>query len=224
MSKIKKIPAVIWFVIGVLAALVVVPTAAYAAALKFTGIEGTSGNEADVTAAHQLLTTQESPGQFVSYESFSGSVPNATGCASLVTVPAGDSFVIQNIQVDVSQAEQPQYVSYVNTQGQTAYYENSISSFGVAYASSFCPTFPTNITTGEAPAGGIGNVTIPVQPGFVVPAGTDLMVTTAGVDAWFYVSGYLVPSADAPVITPQTKSSAHPEPIPTRQLVTPPRP
>jgi hypothetical protein len=43
----------------VLVTLLVVPTTAYAAgALKFTGIEGTSTNKADVTSAGQLLTTE----------------------------------------------------------------------------------------------------------------------------------------------------------------------
>lgn len=59
MSKVKSMPAIGWVVVGIAVAVLAVPTVAGAkAALKFTGIEGSpSGNEADVTAANQLLTT-----------------------------------------------------------------------------------------------------------------------------------------------------------------------
>jgi hypothetical protein len=225
MSKIRKLPATAWFIIGVVAALAIVPTAAYgAAALKFTGIEGTSGNEADVTAAHQLLTTPASPSQFVSYETFLASAQGATGCDTIGTVPAGDSLIIQNVQADVQQADEPQYISYLDSSDQTAYSQFSSSYFELNYASSFCPVFPTAIVTGEAPAGGVGNVTVPLQPGFVVPSGTDLMATGGGMDAWIYVTGYLVPSADAPVITPQVKSLGHASRLPAHHLLTPVRP
>lgn len=60
-SRFKNEPGLVWLAIGVLATLLVIPSTAYAAALKFTGIEGTSTNRADVTPAGQLLTTEAQP-------------------------------------------------------------------------------------------------------------------------------------------------------------------
>ncbi len=63
MSRLRNMSRVGWIVTGVVVALVLVPSAAFATAraLKFTGIEGTSTHKADVTAAQQLLTTEASP-------------------------------------------------------------------------------------------------------------------------------------------------------------------
>ncbi len=51
-SKIKNVPGIAWLVIGVRVTALVLPSAAYAAgALKFTVIEGTVTNKADVGRA-----------------------------------------------------------------------------------------------------------------------------------------------------------------------------
>jgi len=65
MSKIRNMPRIAWLIIGVPLTMLVVPTTADAAgALKFTGIEGTSTNKADMSPAGQLLTASADPGQF----------------------------------------------------------------------------------------------------------------------------------------------------------------
>ena len=58
MSRFKYVPRGVWFVAGVAVAILMIPTAVRATvgvqtALKLTGIEGTSENEANVTGAGQ---------------------------------------------------------------------------------------------------------------------------------------------------------------------------
>ena len=103
MSRIKNMPAIGWMGVGIAIAVLAVPTVAGAkAALKFTGIEGTSGNQADVTTSHQLLTTNAPPSDIFNV-SRSVTPANAvllspTGKDAIVThsvdesnVPSGDS-------------------------------------------------------------------------------------------------------------------------------------
>jgi hypothetical protein len=61
MSKLKNMSRAGWIVVGLVAALVLVPTAAVAATATLVKIQGTSGNKADVTGAGQLLTTTAQP-------------------------------------------------------------------------------------------------------------------------------------------------------------------
>jgi hypothetical protein len=222
-ARIKNMPRFAWFIIGIAVTVVLVPSVAVAAGLKFTGIEGVSKNQADVTPANQLLTTEASPTKFVQYIGIVEAAYGGSGCSSLATIPAGDSFVIQQVQADVSQADQPQYFSYTNYLNQTAYDQTSDSSFSIDYGGA-CPD-PTNyIITGEAPAGGVGNVTTPLQPGFVLPSGTNLSATAVGMSATLFVSGYLVPSADAPSITPRVVKHADAGRLPAHHVVTPTQP
>jgi hypothetical protein len=220
MSRIKNLPRSVWFIIGIAVTVVLVPSVAVAAGLKFTGIEGTSKNQADVTAANQLLTTETPPPKFVHDAAIVDAAYGQSGCSQITTVPAGDSLIVQGVQADVSQADQPQYFSYTNYLNETAYSQGSDAFFDVDYGGA-CPNPPFYMTTGDAPAGGVGDVTIPVQPGFVVTSGTVVSATATGMDATFFVNGYLVPSADAPVITPEVVKHSKAGPVPSHRAVTP---
>lgn len=66
MVRIEYIKRLGWPAAGAALAAIALPTAATAAGLTFTGIEGTSGHKANVTTAGQLLTTQATPSRFVS--------------------------------------------------------------------------------------------------------------------------------------------------------------
>jgi hypothetical protein len=59
MSRIKRMPKLGWFILGIAVAVLLLPstTAVAKTALKFTGIEGISGNQADVNTSHQLQVT-----------------------------------------------------------------------------------------------------------------------------------------------------------------------
>ena len=60
-KRLKKVPRSAWLVVGVCIAAIVMPTAAVASVLTFTGIKGTSGNKADVSTAGQVLTAPATP-------------------------------------------------------------------------------------------------------------------------------------------------------------------
>src|SRR5580658_7894089 len=102
MSKIKSMSRGGWIVVGIIVALLLVPTAAYAGgkALKFTGIEGTSGNQADVTGAGQLLTTTVNPSSF--FQNASQTLPATEFAAvSIATPPSGTALVVTSIHINV---------------------------------------------------------------------------------------------------------------------------
>ncbi len=58
------------------------------------------------------------------------------------------------------------------------------------------------MTAGKSPDGTVGNVSVPLTPGFVVPSGYYIVIAANGMNAHVWVTGYLVPSSDAPA-TPQ---------------------
>ena len=57
----KKIPGAVWLVAGILVTLLLIPTAAVAAGMKITLIDGSSGNVADLNPAGQLKVSEASP-------------------------------------------------------------------------------------------------------------------------------------------------------------------
>jgi hypothetical protein len=191
-------------VVGFVIALLLVPTGMAAAALKYTGIEATNGttstlNKTGVTSEGQLLTTTASP---MNYEDYQVSINTADGdnggqeCGTVGSaIPAGDAFVVQQVQLDVYEADSPD--TYSGGEGDSGGY-NSVSGFSL-YAdphSDVCDG-ENLFTTGEAPDGTVGSVSIPLVPGFVVPTGYTIDAYLYGMNADVYVTGYLVPSADA---------------------------
>jgi hypothetical protein len=96
-KRIRNISRPGWFIVGVVVAVLLIPTAAFAGgkALKFTGIEGSpSGNKAEVTAANQLMTTQA--GETNTFNIFE--LSNAT---ETVVGPTAQPAVVTNIHADV---------------------------------------------------------------------------------------------------------------------------
>ncbi len=96
-----------WIVVGILIAMMLVPSGvAVAKALRYTGIEGTSLNKADVTPAGQLLTTEASPKKYEDYEGVVASALGGTDCETVGSaIPAGESFVAQQVEMDINQAD-----------------------------------------------------------------------------------------------------------------------
>jgi hypothetical protein len=208
MSKFKNIPGLVWLAIGVLVTLLVVPSTAYAAALKFTGIEGTSTNKADVTPAGQLLTTEASPTTYESYDANGNEVSSfAAGqaCQAVSPIlPAGESYIVQ----DISAAIQTSNVQVVTG---TTNSENSQVAFVVAQPSAnFCTTVSgyTPIGIAVAPAGNTGTVDLPQRPGFVIPNGYQIYALAGGTASFVTTNGYLIPSSDAPS-APAVQSQGH---------------
>jgi hypothetical protein len=75
MSKLKNMSRGGYIVVGSVTALILVPTGIAAAAVAYNGIEGTNGttttiNDAHVTSAGQLLTTEAAPSTFREYSAY----------------------------------------------------------------------------------------------------------------------------------------------------------
>jgi hypothetical protein len=75
MSRIRNLSRGGWIVVGIVVALLLAPTAAYA--FTYTGIIGSDGVKANVTGGGQLLTVENLPND--SFTSLNGdALPNAT--------------------------------------------------------------------------------------------------------------------------------------------------
>lgn len=198
MSKFKSIPKFGWFVVGVAVTALVVPTSVAAAGgvLKFVGIEGANANKADVTAAQQLLTTEAPPPSYQEY--FHGVLATAGGtdCENIGSaIPSGQALVVKQVQVTVTGADG------------TSAYPTGTTSDSEIFLHADSPSGPTSgcgegvqFAAAVAPAGLVGNVTIPLPPGYVIPSGYTISAFAQGMEATVWVTGYLVPSADAPAL------------------------
>ena len=100
MSKLKSLSRARWMIVGIVATLILVPSGV-AVPLSFTGIQGTSGHNADVSEAGQLLTVPALP---ANYKDFGTAVNAANGAnggltnVSAVTVPSGEAFIAQQVK------------------------------------------------------------------------------------------------------------------------------
>jgi hypothetical protein len=201
-SKMKNISRAGWVIVGLVAALLLVPTMAVAATVTYNGIVGANGNKANVSYAGQLLTTPALPSKYEQYLGAANSEGGFNGgseCALVTTVPTADAFIVQDVEVDVAAADAP--TSYSGPPNGTS----SQSRF-FAYADSgsqACNGSGDPVTSGDAPGGTVGNVNIPMVPGYVIPGGYSLEFLVTGMSAFVWVTGYLVAKADAPS-TPQT--------------------
>lgn len=99
MSKVRNMSGVAWLVIGVSVTTLIMPTAAFAAGITWSGIEGQNKNKADVTSAGQLMTSPAdvsssflSPMTFVNTE-------NNNAPDDLYDPPSGEAAVITSIHV-----------------------------------------------------------------------------------------------------------------------------
>src|SRR5215472_4170837 len=107
MVRIEYIKRLGWLAAGAALAAIALPTAATAAGLTFTGIEGTNTHKANVTTDGQLLTTAAGPASC-----FSSNVRDtvqSNGVELPVAVPNnGQALVVTSVHVDVHQLLGPQ--------------------------------------------------------------------------------------------------------------------
>lgn len=185
MSKIRNMPGIAWLVIGVLVTLLVIPSTAYAAALKFTGIEGTSTNKADVAPTGQLLTAPAYPSQLKTYTS---SVSSGYECEPVTPNLTSQAYVLRDLYnvFDNTPAQDPN-TTYVTLEVNPA--SNTDCSF--SSADFLNNVLPTNDQTGD--------VDYPFPVGYVIPAGYQLYLEGwNGVEDQVTANGYLIPAADTP--------------------------
>jgi hypothetical protein len=198
MSRLKHMPAAGWFVAGVAVAVLVIPATVGAvgavAALKFTGIEGTSTNKADVTPAGQLQVAPVAPASLFqnSYITNLGS-----GASSVVAAPpTGDALIVDDVHVVV-----------YSTPTSISYYYLEVEA-GTACSGAYVGTFHQVFL-----AAAVGNSDDPLAPGLVVPSGDSLCMTVySPVDIAASVSGYTVPAAAAPALAAHAAPAARATP------------
>ncbi len=178
MSRIKNMSRAGWIVTGVVAALVLVPTAAVAVTNAVIIKGSPSGIKANVSAAGQLLTATANPSSFFqSQDVFLGSA-----YSPVATPPAGLALVVTTIHVDVYADPSPgsnQVVAFDVQLGTTCSQGTQVGS----YSQIINP-------------GSLEEVDVPLEPGLGIPAGDALCGLVSGsVGAEASVSGYTVPSS-----------------------------
>jgi hypothetical protein len=181
MSRIKNMSRGGWLVIGMVIAVLLVPTGmAAAAALKYTGIEGTSTNKADVTSASQLLTTEAKPADIV--QTFPVAANSGEPLALVDAPPSGSGLIVDVVHIDTYDDPTP---------------TEELAQVYVYLGTSNCSGWYTIWVTPNVSS--LGELDIPMTPGAVVPAGDAVCVgSSGGVKASVTVSGYTVPSGDIP--------------------------
>ncbi len=198
MSKLKNMPGAAWLVIGVCVTALVLPSAAYAAgALKFTGIEGTSTNKADVTPAGQLLTAPVASSKLFG----TGEVSITPGEETLLH-PVGEDAVVNSVLIDQdgNGASYPVYV-WVAPSGGCA--DGTIG-------------WNQSVSTPSATALGFTEVTLPT--GVPVPNGdylcgyqaqlaSSIGTSYASVAGYYLPAGSVAASSHSPVAVPGVAKS-----------------
>jgi hypothetical protein len=193
MRRIKDMSRGGWIVIGIVVALLIVPSGVAAAkALGFTGIEGTSGNKVDVTAAAQLQVADAAPSNL--YSSPLAAVSGAAGTPPEVVVagPLSNGLIINEITLSVIADPNPGMNDYVQVY--------------TATASPTClPDFRyDNLVTPAT----LGLTSISIPSGLAIPAGDELCAAGGGsVEAWVEATGYEVPATAIPAMDARRHSS-----------------
>ena len=180
MSRIKSLSRGDWVVVGIVIVLILVPSGVAIA----TVAHQTSVTDAPLPAAMLKNYTEYGIEVF----------PNPPGgqCKSAARIPPGKAFVAQQVDVAVFATQAPI--------AQNGYNLDSSGEFQLSASkrsANLC-SGKTTMASGEAPDGTVGNVAIPLVPGYVVPSGYSIGVYTIGMGATVWITGYLVRSADAP--------------------------
>jgi hypothetical protein len=181
-AKFKKMRGTTGFVIGILAALLLVPSVAVASGITPVHIVGdTSGNKAEVTDAKQVLVTPAEPVNTVQSQQqyfYAGHVS-----LPIVTAPAGDAIVVSNIAVDAYSVPAPGGSNDLQVYLSPA--PSGACNSAQGWEHYFFPT-------------GVGEIDMPTSPGLIIPAGWSLCGWENGIYVAVSISGQQVPAAEAP--------------------------
>ena len=185
MPKLKNMSRGGYIVVGIVAALILVPTGIAAAAVAYTGIEGTNGatatvNHADVTSGGQLLTSEANPSNVVQTDD----VNVTSDWTPIATPKANDALIVTTIHFDFYADPSPgagQFVGFVEETGST------------------CTGNEVGVLSHLINPGSVGEIDEPFDPGLVIAKGDALCAKVQGsVQADVDLSGYTVSSTDAP--------------------------
>lgn len=171
MAQLRKLSTGAWIAVGLVVGLVLAPAGAIAAT-SLVGIVAANGTRAGVTGAGQLNVAEAGPVTFREL-----GVPSPSGCATIFKVPAVDGFIIKSITFDTWADPTPGG-------------GNVAAVYSGAGCSAANEVFVAN-------PGGVGDSTVPFDPGFAVGPNGILTYNVGGnVLADVYITGYLVPKAD----------------------------
>jgi hypothetical protein len=182
MSKIKSMSRGGWIVVGFIVALLVVPSVAVAATLRFTGIEGTNGttstvNKAHVTSAGEVATAPADPDSL-----YSSPLQTVFGSTAVLVAqpPSGSALILTSLAVTVYSNPSPGigngFVFDINS-------NNSCSG-------SLVGSFEAVVDIS-----GLNVVNVPIGSGVAIPAGDALCGEAIGSpEANVWANGYVVPS------------------------------
>lgn len=173
LSKIKNLKGGTGFIAGLLIAMLLIPSVAVAAGLRFTGIEGTSKNKADVTAGGQLLTTNVAPSNI-----YQSAQVNLFSPSRIVLAPTTNAIVVTTLHLDVSALS------------------GSSGTVTVFAANGSCGGTETFSMTVQVAA--IGEIDVPFGPGLPIAAGDALCAGPFDATTQGQASGYLVPASEVP--------------------------
>jgi hypothetical protein len=179
MSRIKEMSRAGWMLIGVVGALLLVPSVASAASTIYNGIIGISGQKADVSPTSQLLTGEAAPSAF--YHNFA----TPASATVIATPPPGHALVVSGLSIDFFPGNPTDYiVVYIGNSSCASHLLNVAVVNGAA------------IWNGSSYVLSGGTQTVPVSPGLAVPAADRLCATAiGGSSADVMVSGYSVTSS-----------------------------
>jgi hypothetical protein len=178
MSRIKNMPRLGWFIVGVVLTILLMPSVAVAAGLKLTGIEGTNGtsttlNEANVASSGQLSTSVAPPSKL--FTAFATNGPDTP--ISTIVAPSGKDDIVTSIVVTDQTSEDNAFV-YVdpspdcNSFGYSIVFTDDDATQTVHSAS-----FPTGIPVPNGDSlclneGNVSDSAVAQVSGYSVPAGT----------------------------------------------------
>jgi len=175
-----------WPVVALVAVILLVPTAAFAAGTFVTIQEG--GINANVTPAHQLQATETLPS---TYREFKLSVTGGgAGCYTLAAIPSTSGLVLRQIHATITTASAEQ--DYFQVFDQPSCGGAQIATVDYFNLGEFGGVSPTQ--------------TFSFDPGFGLAPGTTLSVQLGPASTSQYVdifaNGYSVPSSEVPSSTP----------------------
>jgi hypothetical protein len=191
MSKFNSIPRAGWVIIGLVLALLLVPTMAVAATVTYNGIKGTNGttttqNKADVSSDGQLLTTEASPTNYFTHVATWQYEQPGSEIATTTT----EGLIVQEI-----------HLAWYNASAEDAvqlFIDAAADPDGACSSENNPDVKELADAAYLSPANGF--MALPYEPGLAVPNGYDLCIQAVAKSAtgFAYVYGYSVPADDVP--------------------------
>lgn len=190
LSKIKNLKGSTGFLVGLLVAMLLVPSVAVAAGLKFTGIESSGGDKANVAGSGQLYTTNAPPNTLFNDGPF---FIDSSSSVEVVNTPSGYGAVVTDLSTD-----------FVIANGQGAG-SNPAQSSEIEYylATPGCESFISDVRYVNSSQPNDLEINFPT--GLAVPNGEELcaIAWNGPLNVYVTASGYGVPSSS---LSPAIKS------------------